>query len=83
METVGTKLGLAMVVMTMMAVMRGCGKRRASDRHHQEHSSDKLFHGLNVARHELWKPPRGAHESSEETIFASPREILGSVNWRQ
>jgi len=44
-----------MVVMTMVAVMRGCGKGRTSEHHHQERSSDKLFHGLNVARRELWK----------------------------
>jgi|KBSMisStandDraft_5_1062788.scaffolds.fasta_scaffold01419_9 hypothetical protein len=58
-----------MVVMTMVAVMRCCGKRRTSEHHHQEHSSDKLFHGLNVARPELWKYARGAHESSEETYL--------------
>jgi hypothetical protein len=44
-----------MMVMAMVAVMRGCGKRRTSEHHHQEHSGDKLFHGLNVARPELWK----------------------------
>lgn len=48
-ETGGTDLGLAMMVMTMVAVMRCCGKRRTSKYHHQEHSSDELFHGLNVA----------------------------------
>jgi len=38
-----------MVVMTMVAVMRCYGKRWTSEHHHQEHSSNKLFHGLNVA----------------------------------
>jgi len=57
------------VVMTMVAmVMRSCGKGRAGKRHNQEHSSDELFHGLNVARQELWKRTGAPQESSEETI---------------
>lgn len=68
------ELCLAMVVMTMVAVMRGRGKRRTSEHHHQKHSSDELFHGLNVACNQLWKPARTPHESSEQTIRATQRE---------
>ena len=38
-----------MVVMTMVVVMRSRGKRRSSEHQDQKHSSNKLFHGLNVA----------------------------------
>jgi len=38
-----------MVVMTMVAMMGCGGKRRTGEYHHQKHSSDELFHGLNVA----------------------------------
>ena len=68
------ELGLAMVVMTMVAVMRCRGKRRTSEHHHQKHSSDELFHGLNVARSELWKHARRQHESSEQTIRPIQRQ---------
>jgi hypothetical protein len=64
-----------MVVMTMVVVMRCRSKRRTSEHHHQKHSSDELFHGLNVARSELWKPAHTPHESSEQTICAIQREI--------
>jgi hypothetical protein len=79
----GTKLGLAMMVMTMVAVMRCCGKRRTSEHHHQEHSGDKLFHGMNVARLQLWKGARGAHESNEETSVPERGRSAAGVNWGQ
>jgi hypothetical protein len=60
-----------MVMMAVMTVMRCCGKRRPSKRYHQEHSSDELFHEVNVARRELLKRSRGSHESSEATIGSS------------
>ena len=63
-----------MVVMTMVVVVMRCrGKRRPREHHHQNHSSDKLFHGLNVARRELWKHAYTPHESSEETICSDRR----------
>jgi hypothetical protein len=64
-----------MGVMTMVVVMRCRSKRRSSKHHHQKYSSDELFHGLNVARSELWKPAYTTHESSEQTICAIQREI--------
>jgi hypothetical protein len=42
-----------MVVVTVVVVMRGCGKRRPCEHDHQEHSGDEFFHEVNVARREL------------------------------
>src|SRR6185437_15157169 len=65
-----------MVMMVVMMVMHGRGKRRSGENHDQKHSSKNLFHGRNVARCELWKHERRPHESSEETICAIKREVV-------
>ena len=44
-----------MVVMTMVMVMRSRGQRRSGEHQDKEHGSKDLFHGVNVARCELWK----------------------------
>ena len=38
-------LGFAMVVMTMMVVMRRRGECRSGEHEDEEHSSENLFHG--------------------------------------
>jgi hypothetical protein len=37
------------MVMTMVVMVMGRGKRRSGENHDQKHSSENLFHGLNVA----------------------------------
>ena len=66
-------LGFAMVVMTVMVVMRSRGERRSGEHEDQEHSSGDLLHGVNVARGGLWKYQWARHESSVETPGAGMR----------
>jgi hypothetical protein len=39
------ELGFAMVVMTVMVMMRRCGEGRSGEHEDQEHSSKNLLHG--------------------------------------
>jgi hypothetical protein len=58
---------LVVTVMTMVMVVRSCGKRRSREDHDEENGSENLLHGLNVARCRLWKREWGQHESTEVT----------------
>lgn len=42
-------LGLAVVVMTMVVMMRSRGKRRGGEYQDQEHGSEDLLHRVNLA----------------------------------
>jgi hypothetical protein len=55
------------MVMAVVMVMRGRGKRRSSEHHGQEDGNENLLHGLTVARCELWMHQRVERESNEET----------------
>jgi len=42
-------LGLAVVMMTVVVMMRSRGKGRGSEHQDQEHCSEDLLHGVNLA----------------------------------
>jgi hypothetical protein len=73
-----------MVVMVMMMVMvtRGRGKSRSRENQHQEHSSQDLLHGLNVARLQLQKHVPDLHVSTKEMARADSVRAARGVNWR-
>jgi len=45
----GSTLGFAMVMVTMMMVMRSRGKRRSCEHEDQKHGGKDLLHGVNLA----------------------------------
>ena len=55
----GIELGFAMVVMTVMVVMRSCRERRSGEHEDQEHSSKNLFHGGKCSTRWIVEIPMG------------------------
>jgi hypothetical protein len=55
----GAELGFAMVVMTMMVVVRRRGERRSGEHEDQEHSSENLLHGGKCSTRWIVEIPTG------------------------